>query len=50
MELESSGCSDPLRLAAVSKALESEYDEVAMHDGYQCRHSSQSRPRGRQLW
>ena len=30
--------------------LESEYDEVAMHDGYQCRHSSQSRPRGRQLW
>ena len=43
MELESSGCSDPLRLAAVSKAhgqrfarrLESEYDEVAMHDGYQ---------------
>ena len=37
MELESSGCSDPLRLAAVSKAhgqrftsrLESEYDEVA---------------------
>ena len=58
MELESSGCSDPLRLAAVSKGhgqrfasrLESEYDEVAMHDGYQCRHSSQSRPRSRQLW
>ena len=58
MEIESSGCSDPLRLAAVSKAhgqrftsrLESEYDEVAMHDGYQCRHSSQSCPRSRQLW